>query len=118
MVGMIFSDGDFGFYEDRLARISFFMAAQSAKAGEFERALDELEMLIVHLEKLQNFSQIQHTSLLVNKIKHGADNISKHTDEPLGHFYWRHLNRVLADVYAPIKDSARYAAIKEQLEKL
>ena len=118
MVGMIFSDGDFGFYEDRLARISFFMAAQSAKAGEFERALDELEMLIVHLEKLQSFSQIQHTSLLVNKIKHSADNIAKHTDEPLGHFYWRHLNRVLADVYAPVKDSPRYVAIKERLAAL
>lgn len=118
MVGMIFSDGDFGFYEDRLARISFFMAAQSAKAGEFERALDELEMLIVHLEKLQSFSQIQHTSLLVNKIKHSADNIAKHTDEPLGHFYWRHLNRVLADAYAPVKDSPRYVAIKERLAAL
>ena len=118
MVGMIFSDGDFGFYEDRLARISFFMAAQSAKAGKLERALDELEMLIAHLEKLQSFSQIEHTSLLVNKIKYGADNIAKSGDEPLGHSYWRQLNRVLADVYAPIKDSARYAAIKEQLEKL
>ena len=118
MIGMIFTDKDFGFFDDRLARISFFMAAQSAKAGKFERALDELEMLIAHLEKLKNFSQIEHTSLLVNKIKFGTDNITKHTEEPLGHFYWRHLNRVLADVYAPVKDSARYTAIKEQLEKL
>ena len=118
MIGMIFIDKDFGFFDDRLARISFFMAAQSAKAGNFERALDELEMLIAHLEKLKNFSQIEHTSLLVNKIKFGTDNITKHTEEPLGHFYWRHLNRVLADVYAPVKDSARYTAIKEQLEKL
>lgn len=118
MIGMIFTDKDFGFFDDRLARISFFMAAQSAKAGNFERALDELEMLIAHLEKLKNFSQIEHTSLLVNKIKFGTDNITKHTEEPLGHFYWRHLNRVLADVYAPVKDSARYTAIKEQLEKL
>ena len=118
MIGMIFSDGDFGFFDDRLARISFFMAAQSAKAGKLERALDELEMLIAHLEKLQSFSQIEHTSLLVNKIKHGADNITKHTDEPLGHFYWRHLNRVLADAYAPVKDSPRYAAIMERLAAL
>ena len=118
MVGMIFSDGDFGFYEDRLARISFFMAAQSAKAGKFERALDELEMLIAHLEKLKNFSKIEHTSLLVNKIKFSSDNITKHTEEPLGHFYWRHLNRVLADAYAPVKDSARYIAIKERLAVL
>lgn len=118
MIGMIFSDGDFGFFDDRLARISFFMAAQSAKAGKLERALDELEMLIAHLEKLQSFSQIEHTSLLVNKIKFSSDNITKHTEEPLGHFYWRHLNRVLADAYAPVKDSARYIAIKERLAAL
>ena len=80
--------------------------------------IDELEMLIVHLEKLQSFSQIQHTSLLVNKIKHSADNIAKHTDEPLGHFYWRHLNRVLADAYASVKDSPRDVAIKERLAAL
>ena len=118
MIGMIFSDKDFGFFDDRLARISFFMAAQSAKAGKLERALDELEMLIAHLEKLQSFSQIEHTSLLVNKIKFSSDNITKHTEEPLGHFYWRHLNRVLADAYAPVKDSARYIAIKERLAAL
>lgn len=118
MIGMIFSDKDFGFFDDRLARISFFMAAQSAKAGKLERALDELEMLIAHLEKLQSFSQIEHTSLLVNKIKFSSDNITKHTEEPLGHFYWRHLNRVLADAYAPVKDSARYIAIKERLAVL
>ncbi len=118
MIGMIFSDGDFGFFDDRLARISFFMAAQSAKAGKFEQALDELEMLIDHLEKLKNFSQIEHTSLLVNKIKFNSDNITKHTEEPLGHFYWRHLGGVLANVYAPVKDSARYAKIVERLATL
>ena len=118
MVGMIFSDGDFGFYEDRLARISFFMAAQSAKAGEFERALDELEMMIPHLEKLKDFTEIEHTSLLVNKIKFGVENIKKHTEETLGHFYWRHLGGVLADAYAPVKDSPRYVAIKERLAAL
>ena len=118
MIGMIFTDKDFGFFDDRLARISFFMAAQSAKAGRFEQAFDELEMLIAHLEKLKNFSKIEHTSLLVNKIKFSSDNITKHTDEPLGHFYWRHLNRVLADAYAPVKDSARYVAILERLAAL
>jgi len=118
MIGMIFTDKDFGFFDDRLARISFFMAAQSAKAGRFEQAFDELEMLIAHLEKLKNFSKIEHTSLLVNKIKFSSDNITKHTEETLGHFYWRHLNRVLADVYAPVKDSPRYAAIMERLAAL
>ena len=117
MVGMIFSDGDFGFYDDRLARISFFMAAQSAKSGEFERALDELEMLIAHLEKLNNFSQIEHTSLLINKIKVDQSNIFKSQAETLGQTYLRHITKP-DSLFIPAKDSPRYIAIKERLAAL
>ena len=117
MVGMIFSDGDFGFYEDRLARISFFMAAQSAKAGKFERALDELELMTVHLEALQSFSQIQHTSLLVNTIKVAQSDIFKSQAETLGQTYLRHITKP-DSLFIPTKDSPRYAAITERLAKL
>ena len=117
MIGMIFADKDFGFYDDRLATISFFMASQSAKAKKFERALDELETMLNHLKGLQNFSKTEHTSLLVNKVKVAQSNIFKSQAETLGHAYWRHLNSS-DGVFAPIKGSARYTAIKEQLEKL
>ena len=117
IVCIIFSDKDFGFYNDRLATFSFFMAAQSAKVGEFERALDELELMTVHLEALQNFSQIQHTSLLVNTIKVAQSDIFKSQAETLGHAYWRHLTKP-ESVFAPAKDSPRYAAIVERLAAL
>ncbi|MBE6617013.1 MAG: helix-turn-helix transcriptional regulator, partial [Ruminococcaceae bacterium] len=39
MFHIIFSNEDFGFYNDRLTRISFFMALESGKAGEFDRAI-------------------------------------------------------------------------------
>ncbi len=117
MVGMIFTDKDFGFFDDRLARISFFMAAQSAKSGEFEKALDELETVIAHLEKLKNFSQIEHTSLLVNKIKVDQSNIFKSQAETLGYGYLQYLNKS-ENVFAPAKNSARYAKIVERLATL
>lgn len=117
MVSMIFSDGDFGFYDDRLARISFFMAAQSAKAGQFEQALDELEMLIAHLEKLNNFSQIEHTSLLINKIKVDQSNIFKSQAETLGYEYLQYLNKP-ESVFTPAKDFPRYVATVERLAAL
>jgi hypothetical protein len=93
------------------------MAAQSAKVGEFERALDELELMTVHQEALQSFSQIQHTSLLVNTIKVAESNIFKSQAETLGHAYWRQLNSP-ESVFASVKNFPRYAAIKEQLAKL
>ena len=117
MVGIIFCDKDFGFYDDRLATISFYMAAQSAKAEKFERALTELETMLNHLESLQNFSKTEHTSLLVNKVKVTQSNIFKSQAETLGHAYWRHLNSQ-ESVFAPIKSSPRYAAIVEKLALL
>ena len=117
MIGIIFCDKDFGFYDDRLATISFYMAAQSAKVGEIERTLDELEQMTAHLEALQSFSKTEHTSLLVNKVKVAQSNIFKSQAETLGHAYWRHLNSSDC-VFAPIKDSPRYAAIVEKLAKL
>lgn len=117
IVCIIFSDKDFGFFDDRLARISFFMAAQSAKAGQFEQALDELELMTVHLEALQSFSQIQHTSLLVNTIKVAQSNIFKSQAETLGHAYWRQLNSP-ESIFASVKNFPRYAAIVERLAAL
>ena len=117
MVGMIFSDGDFGFYDDRLATFSFFMASQSAKCGNFEQALGELEMMATHLESLQNFSKTEHTSLLVNKIKVAQSNIFKSQAETLGQAYFRHLTKP-DSLFAPVKGSARYTAIVERLAML
>ena len=117
MVGMIFSDGDFGFYDDRLATFSFFMASQSAKYGNFEQALGELETMATHLESLQKFSKTEHTSLLVNKIQVAQSNIFKSQAETLGQAYLRHLTKP-DSLFAPVKDSARYTAIKERLAKL
>ena len=117
MFHIIFSNEDFGFYNDRLTRISFFMALESGKAGEFDRAISELEKMVLYCEKFKNFTEINHSSLFVNKIKFSRKDISKHSDETLGHAYLRYLNNN-DNVFASIKNDPRYTNIKERLAAL
>ena len=117
MFHIIFSNEDFGFYNDRLTRISFFMALESGKAGEFDRAIGELEKMVLYCEKFKNFTEIDHSSLFVNKIKFSRKDISKHSEETLGHAYLRYLNNN-DNVFASIKNDPRYTNIKERLSAL
>ena len=117
MFHIIFSNEDFGFYNDRLTRISFFMALESGKAGEFDRAISELEKMVLYCEKFKNFTEIDHSSLFVNKIKFSRKDISKHSEETLGHAYLRYLNNN-DNVFASIKNDPRYTNIKECLAAL
>ena len=117
MFHIIFSNEDFGFYNDRLTRISFFMALESGKAGKFERAIAELEKMALYCEKFKNFTEIDHSSLFVNKIKFSRKDISKHSEETLGHSYLRYLN-INDNVFASIKNDPRYTSIKERLAAL
>ena len=117
MFYMIFSEKDFGFWHDRLARISFFMALESGKAGQFEKALAELEQMLVHMENYQSFTEITHSSLLVNKVKVNQSNIAKSREESFGHTYLRYLNNNDA-VFNSIKNDCRYLRIKERLASL
>ena len=117
MFHIIFLNEDFGFYNDRLTRISFFMALESGKAGKFERAIGELEKMVLYCEKFKNFIEIDHSSLFVNKIKFSLKDISKHSEETLGHAYLRYLNNN-DNVFASIKNDPRYTNIKERLAAL
>ena len=117
MFHIIFSNEDFGFYNDRLTRISFFMALESGKVGEFDRAIVELEKMVLYCEKFKNFTEINHSSLFVNKIKFSRKDISKHSEETLGHAYLRYLNNN-DNVFASIKNDPRYTNIKELLSAL
>ncbi len=117
MFHIIFSNEDFGFYNDRLTRISFFMALESGKAGEFDRAISELEKMVLYCEKFKNFTEIDHSSLFVNKIKFNRKDISKHSEETLSHAYLRYLNNN-DNVFDSIKNDWRYKNVKERLAAL
>ncbi len=111
---MIFPNKDFGFWNDRLSKLSFFMALESAKIGEYEQAIKELELMLDHVEKYQSFTEISHSSLLVNKIKFNKNDMAKSSEETLAHTCLRYLDRNEA-VFASIKDDCRYVSIKDQL---
>ena len=93
------------------------MALESGKAGEFDRAIGELEKMVLYCEKFKNFTEIDHSSLLVNKIKINQTNIFKSSDQPLGDAYLRYLNNN-DNVFASIKNDPRYTNIKERLAAL
>ena len=114
---LICADKDFGFYHDRLARISFFMALESSKAEKLETAIEDLERMLAHLENYNEFTKIAHSSLLVNKIKIDHSNIFKSSTETLGHTYLRYLNNN-DNVFIAIKDDSRYTALKDRLAVL
>ena len=114
---MIFNDKDFGFSNDRLSRICFNMALVSGKSGQEEEALTELERMVDHTEELARFTNIEQTSLLVNKIKYDLTNTSKSSEETLGNAYLRYLNNN-ENIFLSIKDDKRYIKIKERLAAL
>lgn len=117
MFFLVFSNRDFGFWHDRLGRISFCMALESGKAGMFERAMMELEQMLTHLEKNRDFTEIAHSSLLVNRIKINQVNIARSSSETIGHAYLRYLHNNEATFHS-IQNTARYVSIKEQLADL
>lgn len=116
---MIFRDKDFGFWNERLARICFFMAVESAKSGQAERSVEELESMVTHLENYNSIKEISHTSLPVNKIKVSINDIAKHSEETYGHSLLRYLgNKENEGIFDSVKEDCRYIAVKKRLATL
>ena len=119
MFNMIFQNQDLGLWDERLAKICFFMAIESAKCGQPEKSIEELEKMLAHLERYNQFEEISHTSLLVNKIKVCRNCITKHTDETVAHSSTRYINNKEKEgVFNLIKDDRRFINIKERLATL
>jgi hypothetical protein len=112
---LVFSDSDFGFWEDRLGRLCFGMAVSSAEAGEKERALIELEEMADHFEKSDAFVRIDHTSILVNKIHYEESLVGRSNDENLGLEYLRNIDE--NKQFDSIRDEPRLIAIRKRLEQ-
>lgn len=114
---MIFSNQDFGFYHERLARICISMAMESGRSKQFDIAIEELEKMLLHLEKFKSFTKISHSSLLVNKVKIDIKDTKRSGEETLGHSYLKYLNNT-DTVFNSIKDDPRFVSIKERLAAL
>ena len=116
---MIFQNQDFGLWNERLAKICFFMAIESAKCGNSEKSLEELELMIAHIENYKAIDEISHTSLFVNKIKVSKECVTKHTEETVARSSLRYLNNKENEgVFNAVNDDCRYKKIKKRLAEL
>jgi len=82
---LIFSDGDFGFFECRLGRLCHGMAISSAEMGEIDQAFEELFEMCEHMEKYQNFTTIEHTSLLVRGLQYDYSQVGKSDEKSMAY---------------------------------
>ncbi len=110
---MIFKNGDFGFWEDRLGRICFHLAEYSTAENDLDRALDELEEMLAHLEKAEAYVSIHHTSPLVNLLYHEEKMVGKSTNETLFEEFSKRLAH--NTIFDPIRESPRFLALTEKM---
>ncbi|MBQ8448623.1 MAG: helix-turn-helix domain-containing protein [Clostridia bacterium] len=112
---IIYEKSDFGYMEeDRLGRLCFRMAQDSAICGNEEKALAELEEMMAHFDKLESFEHINHSSLLVNKLYSDIKDIRKKDEENIYKIFARYLKRRMSS-FEKISSSPRFIAIERAL---
>ena len=114
---IIHEDRDFGYMdEDRLGRLCFRMAQNSAASGRYSDSLDELEKMTEHFERMETFTEIKHTSLLLNTLSSDKAKVKKHCEENIYATFARYLEDC-KDVFKPLVNNERFIAVKIQLSE-
>ena len=113
---IIFRNGDFGAFEDRLAVMCCRMAEYSLMMDQKEQALCELEEMYQHCEKMKGFSKIDHTSPMVRGVHYEDGWSAKGSEMPLHEAYLSRLN--CNEIYKTISDDPQFLNIKKKLEDL
>ncbi len=113
MYHLIFAKGDFGFWEERLGRNRFQMAALSMECGKTDRALTELESMATHLERYEKFQEIDHCSLPVRGLHYEAKMAVKTDQVPIRFEYAKKLQQPCFD---PLRKAERFIKVTERLE--
>lgn len=113
---IVFSDGDFGFWENRLASACRGLALCSAEMGEIDQAFAELEKMCEHLENYDKFSSIDHTSPMVKGLHYEDAQVSRTTERSLASTYLNHMDT--NPLFQSIADDARMVSIKQRLQAI
>jgi transcriptional regulator with XRE-family HTH domain len=112
---MIFKNGDFGFWEDRLGRLCYAMAKDSMAEGNHDRALSELEEMFEHFEKYSHFVNIDHTSLLVNRIHYAEYKVGYSTQKTNFAIFLDSLAK--NKIFDPLREHPRFLALTEKMKE-
>ena len=113
---IVFSDGDFGFWENRLASACRGLALCSAEMGEIDQAFAELDKMCEHLENYANFSSIDHTSPMVKGLHYEDAQVGRSTEQSLASIYLGHM--YANPLFQSIADDARMASVKQRLQAI
>ena len=113
---MVFSDGDFGFWENRLGKLCRDMAISSVEMGDIDQAFSELEKMCDHMDKYQNFTNIKHTSLLVRGLEYDASQSGSSDEYSMAYGFLCSLDK--NPRFKPLHEDERLQAIKERLQSL
>ena len=116
MFHIIFSDGDFGFAEDRLSMLCRDMALASAEAGEIDRAFAELEEMCEHLTRMDEFVAIDHTSPLVKGLHYEASQVGRSSEVTYAKSFLHQLEH--NSRFACLKGDPRLDVICEKLRAM
>ncbi len=111
---LIFSDGDFGFWEERLGRNCFSMSLLSAECGESKCALSELESAVEHFDKFDNFKEIDHTSLLVRGIHYESSMTIKTGEKSI---FDEYIDKIDDNRFDIIRKDPRFEALSARIKK-
>ncbi len=113
---VIFSDGDFGFWENRLGRLCLDMAKSSSEIGKIDQAFDELNKMCEHMEKYQHFTDIEHNSLLVRGLKYDSKQGGSSDEQSMAYGFLCSLNE--NSRFKCLHADERLQTIKNRLEAL
>lgn len=116
MFHIVFSDGDFGFAEDRLSMLCRDMALASAEAGEVDRAFAELAEMCEHLTKMDQFVAIDHTSPLVKGLHYEATQVGRSSEVTYAKAILQQLEQ--NPRFACLRGDSRLDAICEKLRAM
>lgn len=112
---LIHENSDFGYMdEDRLGRLCFRMAQDSAMSGKLERALEELEEMVAHFDKMATIKSVDHTSLLINTLSSDESTVRRKDEENIYAAFLRYLNKRI-ECFERIVDNPRFIAVKNKL---
>ncbi|MBQ8523400.1 MAG: helix-turn-helix transcriptional regulator [Clostridia bacterium] len=111
---IIHENADFGYMdEDRLGRLCFRMAQDSAMSGLPEQALDELERMVAHFDKVTKFKHLDYTSLLLNTLSCDESTVRKKDEDNIYTTFFNYLNNRI-QCFESIADTPRFIAVMQQ----